>query len=312
MRWFLLFLTTTLFAATIKDSLIKGEPGDFIVFEQSKIATLVSIHSLTDTHLILEEISIPSHLKPKDWAVFVKNKGKEATSHLLYEIDLSSDEITECYSVTKKTFLPPPSFFYELLKLPLFITKEPKKIGPPPPPESIDRRALWAPPLIVEGVKKRASSFSTFTCHFPNDGGELSGKPITLYFVPHFPFPIYLEVNDPHYTFKLFSINMGKHLPPSLESFPRRYPSFIGGLIKGPTLYTFKLSSPSYYHSYTLKALDHETGETLSIIPSITRQGELITLTFSISPLEKGHVYTFLAVPDEFPSYYAESSTVRL
>ena len=312
MRWLFLFLTTALLASNMRDSLSKGEVGDFVVFEQNKLATLLSIHSLNKDFLIIEEISIPSHLKPKDWHSFTKNKAPQAISHLLYEIDLTSGEVTECYSLTKKTFLPPPSFLYELIKLPLSAAQEPKKIGPPPSPESVDRRALWSPPIVVEGVKKRASSFSALTCLWPKDESELSEKPITLYFVPNLPFPIYLEVNDPHYTFKLFSINSGKHLPSSCEALPRRYPSFIGGLIKGPTFYTFRLSSPTYYHSYTLKALDHETGEIYLISPTLTRQKEIVTLTFPLTQLEKNRTYTFLAVPDDFPNYYAESATIRL
>lgn len=126
------------------------------------------------------------------------------------------------------------------------------------------------------------------------------------------PFPIYIEVNDPHYTYKLFSINTGKHLPSPYTTMPRRPPSFIGGLIRSPTLYTFKLSSPSYYPTYTLQALDHETGEIFSITPTLTRQNEVVTLSFPVAQLEKNRTYTFLAIPDGFPSYYAESQTTKL
>lgn len=159
MRWLLLLITTSLCAFTLKDSLIKGSPGDFVVFEQNKLITLLNIHSLSDTSLIIEEISLPSHLKPKDWHSFAKNKAPQATSHLLYEISLSSGDITECYSCTKKTFLPPPAFLHKLLLISLTPPETPKKIGTEPPEGTPDRRPLWAPPRHPRGSEKASHRF---------------------------------------------------------------------------------------------------------------------------------------------------------
>ena len=312
MRWLFLLITTSLFSMTITDSLLKGEVGDFVVFEQNKLTTILSIHSINEHSLILEEVSLPSHLSPKDWHKFSPMRSREVLSHLIYEIDPTTQEVTECYSFTKKTFLPPPSFLLELIKLPLSPCREPKKIGSPPEEGTVDRRALWTPPLIIEGVKKRPDTFSILNCSWPLDKSELSGEQITLYLVPESPFPIYLSVNTPHYTYKISSINNGKHLRSFCDTLPRRSPTFIGSLIRSPSVYTLKLASPTYYRTYTLTVLNHETGETFSITPELLREGEVVTLTFPKEALEKNHSYTFLAVPDGFPNYYAESPTTKL
>jgi hypothetical protein len=58
---------------------------------------------------------------------------------------------------------------------------ERKKAGPAPLPDEIDLRPVWQPPIIVQGrtINSRCNAFRT---QWPNDGSELSTRPLILYF----------------------------------------------------------------------------------------------------------------------------------
>lgn len=312
MRWLIFLLPIFLFGHTFQDHLLKSEVGDYVVFEQKGLLTLLSIHSRSNDKIIIEEISLPSHKRPKNFHTFVQSGAPKATSHLLYELDLSTGTFLECYSFTKGTFMVPPALFKALLSLPLEKSPHPKRIGTPPLPGAPDNRRLWSPPITFEGQTERPTDFSVFTTYWPDDNSEFAGCRITLYFIPQLPFPVHLEFEDGRtHTFKLRTALSGKGISSAKVQMPRRYPSFIGGLIKQENSCALKLTSPSYYTTFSLESLDLASGETKELHANIDRVGNELTFTFSNNDLIPGHSYTFLATPQDYPQYSAESKLVQ-
>lgn len=206
--------------------------GDFIVTAQENNYSLLFIRSITSDLLLLEEISVPAYqidLKKIIWKNWVSNKAPGHTSWTLYEIDRKNGKLIECFSYSKNGWVfldQSEQFLTRLLSLSLnpVSDKERKKIGPPPVNQEEDRRALWNPPLIMEGKKIAKPTFDVWKTQWPEDGSRLSRCSIELYFIKDFAFPFWLEVQSPHYTFKMRTIDSGHHLSsPMTGSMPHRH-----------------------------------------------------------------------------------------
>ena len=226
----------------MQEKFAHANAGDFIVTAQEGHYSLLSIRSLTDKTLLLEEITVPCkqiHLKTIDWKKWAAEEAPGHTSWTLYEIDRTSGELIECFSYSKNGWLYLDSseqFLPRLMRLPLewVPSTQRKKIGHKAAGE-VDRRSLWNPPLVVEGKKVTKPAFDVFNAHWPDDGSKLATCVIEIYYAkdqPDFPFPYWVEVHSPHYTFKMRTVDSGHHLVSSKNGPMPRKPSVISEITR--------------------------------------------------------------------------------
>lgn len=328
-KWLICFLLclSPFFGAEsrLKERLEKAKNGDFIVTEANKMVTLLNIRSITPNTLILEEISAPLQSlkkRPESWPDWVKAKAPGHTSWSMIEIDLQSGQVLECYSFTRGAWVHSSkneSLFATLIHLPMkkIDPDNRKKIGPPPLPGESDFRKIWNPPLVFEGKKLETATFEVFETTWPEDGTELSGKLVALYFdkEKRSAFPFWVQVETAHATAALRTIDSGKNLPVVYRTFPRRIPEFVGQPQKTENGLRLSLKSPKYYRQFELFAID-VTSKEKEIFP-ITHsliQGDEELLTLEIDEeelqqtLQSDHRYTWLLVPIGHSESYTESS----
>lgn len=205
--------------ATIKSKFSKATSGDFIVTQQKGIYSILLIRSVDASHLVLEEISVQPQtidLKTIQWKKWVANGAPGAVSWSAMAFDLNTGKLTQCYSYLEKQwfFIDESDYFVkQLFEMPLRPTKESerKRIGSPPHPGEIDRRRLWKPRLIREGKQEKSAGFEVLRAKWPADKSKLAGCIFEFYFdVKAFPFPYWMEVQHPHYTFKIRTLDSGR------------------------------------------------------------------------------------------------------
>ena len=97
-----LLLTTPLLPQNLllKDKFLLSEPGDFIVTEQNDIYSLLHIREKTNTHLILEEISIPKKLylqQKTTWRKWVEDTSTNFTSWVIFDLNNQTNTIEEIW-----------------------------------------------------------------------------------------------------------------------------------------------------------------------------------------------------------------------
>lgn len=218
-----------------KDKFYTSSPGDYIVTEQGKMVSFLTLIGREQDTILLEEINIPSSQvkKNQNWVQWYSSGMAHYTSHILYEIDLKKERVLRCYSLSRGAYLEPDAFLPSLLTLPLekIIAKERKKIGPPPSSSELDTRKVWNPPLFREGKKISNPNFEVLKTRWPKDNTLLSRKEIHLYFDasrPAFPFPCWMEITDGSNTFKIRCVDTGSQLPLHNVVLPPRVPHFIG------------------------------------------------------------------------------------
>lgn len=328
LKWFFLccLLAISLDSAEfpLLKRLEKAKSGDYIVLETGQTTTLLAIRSLDQKSVVLEEISAPSSAlqqKPISWAEWVKNKAPGHTSWSMIEIDLQEQQILECYSFSRSAWLaqsPQESLIATLLHLPLS-SMDPsrrRRIGSPPLDGDTDHRKIWNPPLVYNGQKLENALFDVFEATWPQDGSDLSGKTVCLYFdrQKHSPLPYWIQVETTHVTASIRAIDSGKNLPSRFRALPRRIPEFIGTPIKTKNGIRLSLKSPKYYKEFELFAIDVTTRDK-QIYPMThsptNGDGELITLDVDAKDLNEtlqpGHKYTWLLVPVGHSESYTET-----
>ncbi len=312
---------------SLQQKFIHGHEGDFIVTSQDGHYSLLFIRSLTTDHLLLEEISVPEHqvdIRKIDWKQWAKNKAPGHTSWTLSEIDRKSGTLLECFSFSKNGWLyldNSEQFLTKLFALPLSLVpdKERKKIGPAPNPGEQDLRALWNPQLVIEGKKIEKPSFDVFKTRWPQDQSRLSLCAIELYFSKQdsqFPFPYWLEVQSPHYTFKMRAIDSGHGLVSSMPgTMPRRPPQILGLTQKTDAEWIIRVRTPAYFQKLHLFARDQNSqGHAAIPIPFTANPGEKpeeLILKISFSDLQKFlrqyHRYYWVIIPESSTNIYVES-----
>jgi hypothetical protein len=334
---FLLFLyAAPLLAAappfSLQQRFAHAQAGDFIVTAQEGNYSLLFIRSITTEILLLEEISIPSpqvDLKRIDWKKWALEKAPGHTSWTLYEIDRAEGKLIECFSYSKNGWLyldASEQFLTRLLTLPLnpVSAAERKKIGPQPAQGENDLRALWNPPLIVEGKKISRPAFDVLKTRWPDDGSRLALCAIELYFAkdqPAFPFPYWLEVHSPHYAYKMRSIDSGHNLISAMHGpMPHRSPQILGKAQKGREFWKLFIQTPSYFHKMHLFTIDlsGESKPTLPIPFTLKKGSKNEEMVLEIPFLElkrilkEGHRYQWILVPEGSADIYIESEEVFL
>jgi hypothetical protein len=326
-KWFFfLFSCCTFFCSLsgaefqLKERLEKARPGDFFVAEANKITTLVAIRSITPTTLLLEEITIPEKKKPASWPAWVKAKAPGHTSWSLIEIDLVEGQILECYSLSRSAWVQlstKESLFATLMQLPLkpVDSEKRRRIGPAPLSDEPDRRKVWNPPIVIDGKKIENGACDAFETTWPEDGTELSGKTITLYFDSgkKHPFPFWIQIDTSHLAAALRTIDSGNNLPSQNGALPRRSPEFIGVAQKTETGLRLTLKSPKYNRQFDLFAVDITNGEkelaplSFSLLSSASETVYLDIAEETLdSTLVPGHRYTWLLVPIGHTDSYIE------
>lgn len=309
----------------MKERLEKAKVGDYVVTEANKIITVLSFRSITPTTLILEEISAPvQNLKkrPDSWPEWVKAKAPGHTSWSMVEIDLENGELLECYSFSRSAWIhlsQKESLLATLIHLPMKTVPQDqrRKIGPPPLDGERDFRKLWNPSLVFEGKKIQNADFEVYETTWPEDGTDLSGQEVCLYFdkEKQFPLPFWIQVQTSHTTAALRTIDSGKSLPIIHRTIPRRAPEFVGVPIKTECGIRLKLKSPKYYKEFELYAIDVTTREKKQILPIthslIEREGEWNTIQVDREDLNQtlkpDHRYTWLLVPLGYSESYTET-----
>lgn len=312
---------------SLQQKFTQAQAGDFIVTAQDGNFSLLFIRTITADVLLLEEISVPEkqiELKTIDWKKWAESKAPGHTSWTLYEIDRRSGALIECFSYSKNGWLYLDSseqFLTRLLTLPLnpVADAERKKIGPQPASGETDRRALWNPPLVLEGKKHDRAAFEVLKTQWPDDGSRLSLCSIELYFSkqqPTFPFPYWLEVQSPHYAFKMRTIDSGHGLAsPHSGPMPHRSPQILGTTQKSKDSWKLCIQTPAYFQKLHLFVLDL-TGESKATLPiaftsAIGKNPEEMILEILSSELNKklqgGHRYQWVLIPEGSSNIYIES-----
>lgn len=228
----ILFSATHLFSITLKDKFSHATPGDYIITEQAKNYSILFVRAITENSLILEEISAPTKavaLEKTTWQEWISARAPGHTSWISYEIDFKDNILKESYSYTQNSWLYVDDSDYILAKL-LTLSLDPvqpatrRRIGPAPPPGEPDTRAVWTPSLVIGGKKISKPKTEVWHGKWPNDGTLLAGCGIELYFDgerPLFPFPFWMEVQSPHYAFKVRTIDSGSGLNSPMPLLPR-------------------------------------------------------------------------------------------
>jgi hypothetical protein len=220
-------LTSFLNGFSLKDKMVKGAPGEFVVTQQGGTYTVLLIRSLSEEAMVLEEIDAPTVNLEVDkvvWKSWVAAGAPGHTAWISYVIDLKQDKLLKGYSHTREAWLyidDPNHFLTKLLSLPLEKTPQSqrKKIGPPPPAEEADNRSLWMPSVIFEGKKIAKSEVSAWRCRWPADSSVIAGCEVEIYF-SQFTFPYWIEIRSPHYKASIKTVDSGKEMvsPKSLLS----------------------------------------------------------------------------------------------
>lgn len=306
------------------ERLEKAKAGDFIVFEANKTITVLAIRSINHQTLVLEEISAPSSAlekRPESWSAWVKKSAPGHTSWSMFEVDLATREILECYSFSKASwvsFSQADNIVATLLQLPLkpLDADRRRKVGPPPQDGEADRRPIWNPPLVFGGQKLESALFDVFESIWPQDGTELAGQSVCLYFdrASRSPLPYWIQVETSHIVASVRAIDSGKNLSSPFRTLPRRVPEFISGPTKTKTGLRFSLKSPKYYKDFELFAVDVTTREK-QIYPIshtlLSGEGELLTIEIEADELnqvlEPNRKYTWLIVPAGHSESYTQT-----
>jgi hypothetical protein len=317
-------------AETLQQKFAQAKAGDFIVTAQESNYSLLFIRSITTDTLLLEEISIPDHqidLKKIQWQDWVAKKAPGHTSWTLYEIDRRDGTLIECFSYSKNGWLyldESEQFLTRLLALDLHMVpeKERKRIGPPPSSGEEDRRSLWTPALVEGGKKTAKPSFDVFKTRWPEDSTRLSLCFIELYFRkddPSFPFPYWIEVQSPHYSYKMRTVDSGHELHSSMPgAMPHRCPKILAPAQKGADQWALPIKTPSYFQKLHLFVIDL-TSETKSTIPLPFQLEEgakadekrlLVHSAEMTKLLEPGHRYRWALIPEGSSDIYVESEEV--
>ncbi|MGH7888993.1 MAG: hypothetical protein ACRENF_00400, partial [Thermodesulfobacteriota bacterium] len=210
-----ILFTTFLNAFSLKDKIIKGTAGDYVVTEQAGTYTILLIRSLSNNHIVLEEIDVPTLNHNPDEISWKKWISEEAPGHsawVSYLIDLEKNKLLESFSHSKSAWLyagDSNNFLARLLTLSLEKTPadKRKRIGPAPTGDE-DHRALWLPSVIMEGKKIDKPPITAWSTRWPKDDSIISGCEIEIYF-SGFAFPYWIEIKSPHYRAAIRTIDSG-------------------------------------------------------------------------------------------------------
>ena len=192
----------------LRDNLQRAQPGDYIVIMADKTQTLMHIYDKNDRILTMEEVVIPKNKRRQTaalgWTEWMQAEAPGNTSWVMYDIDIKSGQMLRYYSFSKKSWFEIPEADNMISKLlNLKLTKLPdsarKRVGVRL--HGQEKRALWQPPVTVNGQRVKDVAFDAWKTKWPKDGSELSGKSIEVYLPQEsqkYPsyFPYWLQVSN--------------------------------------------------------------------------------------------------------------------
>ncbi len=292
------FIISSLFGATtLREKILKGEPGDFVVVKMDHFYSLLSLQVCNDFVFTLEEVTIPALSSPTDgnWQNFLNNNAPGHTAWNIYIFQKSDGQLLEVFSKMHSAYLPVDQVYLSSLlntpqkKIP---KHQQRKIGQPPPQEEIDTRKTWLPAFFING-KRCSRTYAVVTMlEWPNDNSPLSRKTFTLYFdpkQPNFPFPYWIECSTEGTPLKMQTIDSGTGLKSS-TIIPYRQPK----MLHLPKMYNqnlrFTLYSPVYFTEFTITAFSkgREKQQTWKVYPQKETEDTVIYLDVPLD--EKGFV----------------------
>ncbi len=302
---------------SLRDKFARAQVGDYIVTEQDKNYSILLIKDKQDQLITFEEISFPENsIQPKktSWQTYLNQQAPQHSSWILFEMSLLTGEIIECYSISQRswiTFEDMEHFLSKFFCLPFaeVESKDRKRVRPPPKDHEDDHRSLWAPPLFIEGKKKEKPLFSVHRAKWTQDGSLLSNCNIEMFFYeddPLYPFPIWIEVNNGHYGFKIRAQDTGRGLQsPYQRAMPKRPPLVAGGFTWYKESLEIPIKCPSYAKTFNVEMIDISEPYFRRIpVPHElihTDKKELYMLKFSKQALQEklknGHRYRLSMIP---------------
>ncbi len=219
----ILFFPHFLQGALLKERLKQGAPGDYIVTAIDHTYTVLLIRDKSDERMAFEEITIPSQRIPKPWQGWrnwVENGAPGHTSWVLYPIQLPAGEMGQTYSYSQRAWCQSGADNFLSTLLNLNMKRIPKK----------DRRRVgagdtgrpWVPQVTYEGQVVQDVVFEAWRTYWPKDGGDLSGKALTVYLPKddkRYPayFPYWLEIHGMIGKAKIRIIDSGRNLTSPAE-----------------------------------------------------------------------------------------------
>ncbi|QVL58337.1 MAG: hypothetical protein KFB93_04440 [Simkaniaceae bacterium] len=308
-----IFVTQSLFAFTLQEKFEQAETGSYIVTEQNELVSLLHLHSQKDHCLLFEEISIPLHQAKKiNWTEWVRSGAPGHTSWILYEVDTEKKCVTECYSLTRKAWIPTDemnAFLIPLISLDLNFLSEENRLqkGATARPGNITSRP-WGPPQVRAGKKVKNPEYDVYTAKWPHDSTDLSDKQIVLYFDKSeqtFPFPYWLQARDGAVKFKIRALDSGTGLTSPSTDIPRRKISFSSAIHRENGKLYLTLNAPTYYDSLSLYAIDlTKEPKATHVLPfEEKRKKERLTLLVDEEKLNqlfvKGHEYLWIVTSED-------------
>lgn len=318
----LILLTSKAFPISLKEKMDRAQPGDYIVLQQDKNFAVLFLRSIEQNSVQLEEISTAQNPRAQNmtWKEWVHNGAPGASGWLIYEIDTQNFRVAECYAPSQRQWVfidASAQFLPQLLglnlrKIPLH---ERRKIGPGPKDGESDNRKIWNPKIFCEGALSKSNSASAFHSEWPKDGSRLAGCTVELYFDdarPSFPFPIWFEVSNGHYTFKMQAADSGSGMISAFkEPMPHRPPLFRSAHKVHKESISLPLELPRTEDTLHLYAVPTRGDSTAPIpIPFTLTSGSSLEITLKDLKhlLSYDMRYRWILTVEEYPDIYVESS----
>lgn len=313
---------------TLSKALTKAKKGDFVVTSQNKTFTLFHIFDVNDLTLTIEEVSAPiSFLKPikSNWQKWINEQAPGHSSWVIYELDLNSNQIEDIYSYSQKSWqkiYPGDQIFPTLINLKFnpIHKSDRKKAGPKPPPEMIDDRPIWQPPIISYGKKLKGISSDAYQAYWPEDQSELAGKKIEIFLpkendkTPSY-FPCWIQVSNYFAQSKLRVVDSGFNLNSIHSHCPIPPPELISNQFNTKGDLEFVLKSHPHFKDFKVYAKcfddDQPQKELLSEVFE-TSKGRKVKIVVSNTNLnnnlDKDKLYYFIFQPDNYSHMSIETT----
>lgn len=185
------------------EKLMEGVPGDYVVYQYNKTASILVIKSKENDVFTIEEFCLPSKKTGSfNWRELIQAKVPSHTSWIEYTIDMKTKKIVNCFSYDHQkqiSITNEDSLLLQLMHLEFHYlpNEKRKKIGLAPENNDLDTRQLWQPPLCYKGKKITKPNPKVYRTIWPPDDTPLSNKYVDCYFSKEkTPFPYWIQLND--------------------------------------------------------------------------------------------------------------------
>ena len=185
---FLLLIPLSLFSSdlVLRENIKEAQNGDYVVISHNKSIVLFHILDNQGDRVKVEEISVSKSqidFKNISWIKWIEDGADGHNAWITYNIDLIDGKVEDCFSVSRQGWVDAigyESFMPTLLGLSFkeVPDNERRRVGQQ---YGVDRRSLWQPRLIYNGVQVRDAKFDVWRATWPKDGSDLADKVIEIY-----------------------------------------------------------------------------------------------------------------------------------